>query len=193
MFNESSYLRARLLPFWGIRSEQAEVDGLVLNYEFFINLIKCMQTKQAIQTSANVIRITSITTGDVYKRFDESYDDRTYYGVVKAVHNDGEKCIIEAIEYSYKYGDLDVEHKIMRGEKEYILFPSSPDELNLELEKARKKKVREIEDAKEKIEKNERLLKDIDGLISGETLKNLTAMSYKEMTQEQFNERKQLI
>jgi len=30
-----------------------------------------MQTKQAIQTSANVIRITSISAGDVYKRFDE--------------------------------------------------------------------------------------------------------------------------
>lgn len=79
-----------------------------------------MQTKQAIQTSANVIRITSISAGDVYKRFDESYDDRVYYGLVTAIHNDGEKTIIEATEYRYSYSSLNVDYKIMRGEKDYI-------------------------------------------------------------------------
>lgn len=35
-----------------------------------------MNVKQAIQSSANVIRVTSVSAGDVYKRFDDSYDDR---------------------------------------------------------------------------------------------------------------------
>lgn len=152
-----------------------------------------MNTKQAIQTSANVIRITTISAGDVYKRFDESYDDRTYYGVVKAVHNDGEKTVIESTEYCYKYSDLEVSHKVIRGEKDFIIFPATPEELNFELENAKRKKEREIEDAQEKIQKNVKLIKDIDGLISGETLSKLKGMSYKEMTQAEFNERQQLL
>ena len=145
-----------------------------------------MQTKQAIQTSANVIRITTITAGDVYKRFDESYDDRTYFGLVTGVHNDGEKTIIEATEYSKRYSGLDVNYKVLRGEKDYILFPSSPEELNLELEQARRDKVREIETAEETIAKVNKILVEIDALMSGERQKTLKAMSYKEQTQEQY-------
>lgn len=152
-----------------------------------------MNTKQIVQSSANVIRITNVSVGDVYKRFDESYDDRTYYGIVKAIHNDGDKTIIESTEYCYKYSDLSIDHKVIKGEKDYIIFPSSPDELSMELEKARKSKQREIEDAHEKINKNEKIIKEIDGLVSGETQKTLKAMNYKEITQEQFEERKKAL
>lgn len=123
-----------------------------------------METRQAIQTSAQVIRITSIVAGDVYKRFDESYDDRTYFGVVKNVHNDGENTIIEATEYCYRYSDLEVSHKVLRGAKDYILFPSTPDELNLQLEQARRKKVNDIENAKSSIEKNTQMLLRKNGI-----------------------------
>lgn len=152
-----------------------------------------MQTKQVVQSSANVIRITSVSAGDVYKRFDESYDDRVYYGVVKAVHNDGDKTIIESVEYRYSWSSLDVNYKVIKGEKDFVIFPSSPEELNLELSKAKKEKQKEITDAQEKIEKAERLLIEIDGMISGETFKSLKAMSYKELTQDQFDERKKLL
>lgn len=149
-----------------------------------------METKQIVQSSANVIRITNVKPGDVYKRFDESYDDRTYFGVIQAVHNDGDKTIIESMEYCYRYSSLEVNHKVLRGEKDYILFPSSPEELNLDLEKAKKNKINEIEEYKEKISKSEKELEHINGIISGETLKKLSAMSYKELTQEQFNQKK---
>lgn len=149
-----------------------------------------MNTKQAIQSTANVIRITSISAGDVYKRFEESsYDDRTYFGVVKAVHNDGEKTIIEATEYCYKYSSIDVSHKIISGTKDVTIFPSTPEELNLSLEEARKKLVKEIDDAEEKIAKNNQLIKEVDGLISGETQKSLKAMSYKEISQAEYQKR----
>ena len=145
-----------------------------------------MITKQAIQTQANVVRITSVVPGDVYKRFDDSYDDRTYYGLVTAVHNDGEKTIIEATEYSVKYSSQDISLKIINGTKDYTIFPSSPEELNLELEKARKDQLRDIADAEEKIDKAKKMLKDVDALISGERQKTLKAMSYKEMTQDEY-------
>lgn len=146
-----------------------------------------MITKQAIQSTANVIRITSVSAGDVYKRFaDTDYDDKVYYGVVKAVHNDGEKTLIEAVEYCYKYSDISVGYKVISGTKDVTIFPSSPEELNLELEKARKAQVRKIEEAQKQIEASNKLLTEIDGLISGETQKSLKAMSYKELTQDQY-------
>lgn len=149
-----------------------------------------MQTISAIQASANVIRITNVKPGDVYKRFDKSYSDSTFYGVVRAVHNDGENAIIEATEYQYRYSSLDVQHKVLRGSDDYVIFPSSPDELNLELARAKENKLKEIKDAEEKIDKNEKIIKEIDGLMSGETIKQLSAMSYKELTQEQYNTKK---
>ena len=146
-----------------------------------------MLTKQAIQSTANVIRITSVSAGDVYKRFEDSdWDNKVYFGVVKAVHNDGEKTIIEAVEYCYKYSDISVDYRIIGGTKDVTIFPSTPEELNLELEKARKAQIKKIEDAKEQIEKSTQLLTEIDGLISGETQKSLQAMSYKELTQNEY-------
>lgn len=146
-----------------------------------------MLTKQAIQSTANVVRITSVSAGDVYKRFaDTDYDDKVYYGVVKAVHNDGEKTLIEAVEYCYKYSDISVDYKVISGTKDVTIFPSSPEELNLELEKARKAQLRKIEEAEEQIENSNKLLAEIDGLMSGETQKSLKAMSYKELTQDQY-------
>lgn len=150
-----------------------------------------MITKQAIQASANVIRITEVKVGDVYKRFDDgSYEDRVYYGIINAIHNDGENAIIEAVEYCYKYNDITVEVKVMRGTKEYTIFPATPEDLNIELEKARSSQIKKIESANDEIDKANKLIKAIDGLVSGETQKQLSAMSYKELTQTDYNTKK---
>lgn len=149
-----------------------------------------MNVKQAIQSSANVIRVTSVSAGDVYKRFDDSYDDRVYYGVVQSVHNDGETAIIEALEYSYKYSSLSIDLKIIRGDKEYKLFPSSPEELNTELDDVINKKTRDIAEKTEEISKLGKEIEEITKLMSGERLKELKAMSYKELTQAQYEAKK---
>lgn len=149
-----------------------------------------MQTKQAIQATANVIRVTQISPGDVYKRFEEGYEDRVYFGIVKNVHNDGERALIEATEYRYQYGSLDVSYKVLQGDKNYILFPSSPEEMNLQLETAKANKLKEISEAETKIQINKKMIIEIDGLISGETQKNLQAMSFVELSQELYNEKK---
>ena len=56
-----------------------------------------MQTKQIVQSSANVIRITKLVKGDIYKRFEQNSDD-TYFGIVTDVLNDGINTIITATE-----------------------------------------------------------------------------------------------
>lgn len=149
-----------------------------------------MKTQQAIQSSANVIRITSVFAGDVYKRFaNTDYDDKVYYGVVKAVHNDGEKTIIEAVEYCYKYSDISVDYKTINGTSDVTIFPATPEELNLELDKARKAQLRKIEEAEDQILKSTALIEEIDGLVSGETQKTLQAMGYKELTQAHYQDK----
>lgn len=149
-----------------------------------------MNVKQAIQASANVIRITNISAGDVYKRFDDSYDDRIYYGVVQSVHNDGETAIIEALEYSYRYSSLDIDLKVLRGDKDYKLFPSSPEELNIELDDVIEKKTKDIATKTEEISKLGKEIEEISKLMSGERLKDLKAMSYKELTQNMYEAKK---
>ena len=149
-----------------------------------------MQVKQAIQASANVIRVTNISAGDVYKRFDDSYDERTYYGIVTAVHNDGENAIIEATEYCYKYSTIDIELKVLRGDKEYKLFPANPEDLNVEIDKVLAKKKKQIEDWLEDINKAGKEIAELESIKSGKRLKDLKAMSYKELTQAQYQSKK---
>jgi hypothetical protein len=148
-----------------------------------------MVTKQAIQSSANVIRITSVSAGDVYKRYDDNDDSNVYFGVVKAVHNDGEKTIIEATEYKKSYYGIEVRTKVIHGAKDYTIFPSSPDEFNFSLQSALDDQLKKIDEAKETIQKGLKLCEEIKGLISGETQKTLKAMSYKELTQVEYTKR----
>jgi len=148
-----------------------------------------MQVQQAIQSSANVVRVTSISAGDVYKRYGDS-DDVVYYGIVNSVHNDGETAIIEAVEYCYRWSDLKIELKVLRGDRDYKLFPATPADLNLELGDVKKKKEKEIQKAQEDIEKAKKEIAEVESILSGEKMKNLKAMSYKELTQAEYNAKK---
>ena len=74
-----------------------------------------MHTKQIIQASANVIRITNLRKGDVYKRIDDSsYGDKVHYGVVLNLYNNGEKTYIETIEYKARAGPGNL-HRTLSG------------------------------------------------------------------------------
>jgi len=150
-----------------------------------------MQTKNIVQTSANVIRITSIAAGNVYKRFDDSYSKDIFIGVVKAVHNDGERTFIESTEYKTSYSGVDVSQKIISDKEDVCLFPSSPEELNTVLLEGKKSVERKIRDAEAEITKNQKLLSEITGLVDGSKLAELSASSYSEQTQAQYVERKQ--
>lgn len=149
-----------------------------------------MNVKQAIQSSANVIRVTSISPGDVYKRFDPSYDDKVYYGVVRNVHNDGETAVIQAVEYTKSYNSIDINFKVIRGEKDYTLFPAEPYELNVELGDVVTKKEKLIADKTNEIKKLEAEIQELNGIISGDLLRDLKAMSYKELTQTEYQQKK---
>lgn len=149
-----------------------------------------MQIKQAIQSSANVIRVTSITAGDVYKRFDSTYDDRVYYGIVRNVHNDGEVAVVEALEYMKQYGNIDINLKVIRGDKDYSLFPADPGELECQLQDVVDRKERDIIKKQEEIKKLTTEIAEMRTIITGEAMRDLKSMSYKELTQGDYNAKK---
>lgn len=147
-----------------------------------------METKQLVQASANVIRITHIAKGNIYKRFDTNYD-YTYYGVVTDVLNDGTNTIITATEYKKSYNSIDVENRVLRNKNDYILFPATLEELTLEFDSAIKRKRDEIETYQEKILDNNKIIAITERLLSGEMQKELSTPQFRELTQTEFDER----
>jgi hypothetical protein len=146
-----------------------------------------MQTKQIIQSSANVIRITNIAKGNVYKRFEDS--DYVYYGIVTDVLNDGINTIITATEYRKSWSSMEVSQKIMKGEKEYVLFPADIKEIESEFQSVISSKERDIVGYRKSIAEAEATIELTNKLISGELSKEPSSPSYKELTQEEFNEK----
>lgn len=151
-----------------------------------------MQTKQIVQASANVIRITNVQKGNLYKRFDDS-GDYTYYGIVTDVLNDGINTVITATEYRRSWSSMDVENKVIRGEKEFVIFPATLEEFQDEFKTVVERKQKDIEDYQQKIIEAEKTIEITKRLISGELQKELSIPKFKEMSQVEFNEKLQEI
>jgi len=146
-----------------------------------------MQTKQIIQASANVIRITKLSKGNIYKRFDDS--DYTYYGIVTDVLNDGINAIITSTEYRKSWSSMDVSQKVIKGEKDYVLFPATLEEIESEFQSVIDSKERDIENSKKSIKEAEKVIEVTKKLISGEMQKELSTPEFKELSQVDYNQR----
>ena len=147
-----------------------------------------MQTKNLIQASANVLKITNLSIGDVVKQIDSSsYSSDVFYAVVTDLLNDGENTFIQLTRYKAGYGKIDADVKLFKGGTELNLFPATVDEVKEHLNEA-------IESIKKKIVEEERTLSDKKtalenaiSFVSMESSKRLTEASYKEVTQVEYN------
>lgn len=150
-----------------------------------------MQTKNIIQTSANVIRITNLKAGDLYKRVDDSsYSTSIKYGIVKAILNNGEKTFIEAIEYTKSYSTIKAEMAIISGEKDIAIFPATIDEIKDEFNGLEANLLKEIETKEKEIEEKKKCIAETRMLLSGELVNTIQSAEFKELTQGQYNEMK---
>ena len=148
-----------------------------------------MQTQSIVQTSANVIRITNLKKGDIYKRFDDSsYSKSTFYGIVRNIYNNGDKTFIEATEYKYSYGDITAELYIIRGDNDVAIFPATLEEIQGEFENAERSLVKKIEEKKEETKKLEKALETTLALTSGELQKEIQTPEFKEISQVDYNQ-----
>ena len=151
-----------------------------------------MQTKNIIQTQANVIKITSLVKGNVVKIIDDSssYSTDIKYGVVIDLMNDGSKTFLEILEYKKSYGDVSAEIKLYSGDKELNLFPASVDEVKEYFETTLSYISKYIEQDKENLQKKINGFEKAKQFVSGELSKNLLETSFVEMTQADFDAKK---
>lgn len=96
-----------------------------------------METRTLVQSAANVVQVTSLAKGDVYKRLETSTYSaaKLMFGTVTDVLNNGDDATIVALEYDSTYSSVDVNTKVFATDADLKLFPADPREYEDHLEK----------------------------------------------------------
>ena len=151
-----------------------------------------MQTKSIVQASANVIRIVNLKKGDIYKRYEESSygSDKIHYGIVNNINNNGEETFIEATEFSVSYNKMEAETKIFSGKKDISIFPATIENLEQDFGRCLTQTKKEIKEKEEEIIGLKKALVTTERLLSGEMQKELSTPEFKELPQQEFNQKK---
>lgn len=152
-----------------------------------------MQTRNIIQAQANVIKITSLTKGDVVKIIEKEYQDnyKTCYGVVIDLLNSGTKTFIQILKYEKSYGDVKAEIKTFSGEDDLTMFPATVEEVKDFFSGAIERLKSDIEDAKKKLQEKIEAVKKAQEFASGELSKGLSEPEFTETPQKEFDAKKQ--
>jgi len=111
-----------------------------------------MQTKTLVQATANIVTITNLAEGDVYKRLHKNNyetDYKLYLGVVTGIMHNGEEAAITAIEFEENYSSVRVQLQVFAGDSEVALYHATPDEITSHMNTLRETSQKEI-DRKEK-------------------------------------------
>lgn len=94
-----------------------------------------MNTDTIIQASAQIVRITELKEGDVYKRVDSTTygaeNNKLVFGVVTSImHNgvDGAICAIEIKQEAFSANTV-TQQKVFTLNSNIAIFPAQPDEL----------------------------------------------------------------
>ena len=153
-----------------------------------------MQTKNIIQSSANVIRLVNLKKGDVFKKIksDSSYNSGISYNVVVDLFNDGETTSFEVLEYTKSYSDVEAKIKIYSGTDDISIFPATIEEVSEYFDKAIKSIEEDIEKKKVELQKEIICLGKAKEFVSGELSKNLSLAEFEEMPQLEYNEQKRV-
>jgi hypothetical protein len=108
-----------------------------------------------IRPSADVIQITEVTVGAVYKRLDTpSYGEpRLLFGVVTDILHNGEDAALVAIEFvppTYG-GSIEPTIRTFKGDSEVAIYPAQPEEFSLAMRQAIEKQESVIAEARKSL------------------------------------------
>ena len=147
-----------------------------------------MQTKNLIQASSNVIKITRLVKGDVVKMIDDqSYSSpEVFFGVVTDLFNSGEKSFVQIMRYQKSYNTVNCEIKTYSGDKDLNIFPATVEEITDHLADCIAKIKKDVIDDEKKLYDKKMSLQRAEEFVSGETSKKLNSAAFKEVTQEEY-------
>ena len=148
-----------------------------------------MQTKTLIQSSCNVIRITSLVKGNIYKRVEDSYGAKIQYGIVLDLFNTGEKTFIQALEYEVSYNVINPTVKVFKGDEDLSIFPATFEEVKEHFAEAIVGLRKRVEDKQKELSETQLGLQRAEEFIGGELQKKLSAASFVEVSQQEFNQK----
>lgn len=117
-----------------------------------------MDTQTIIQASAQVVTITNLKAGDAYKRFQEnSYgDDAIQFGVVQDVMHNGTDAAFTAFEFDGYTAEAKL--KVYKAGADLAMFAATPDEIRTQIESVVAAAQRRLKDARDVVEKAERVV-----------------------------------
>jgi hypothetical protein len=91
-----------------------------------------MQVKQMVSTDAQVVRITNVASGDIYKRMHKpSYGEPSLvFGYITDVLNDGENAVLVAVEFTPGAWGSSTEPTVrtFSNDTDVAIFPATEDE-----------------------------------------------------------------
>lgn len=147
-----------------------------------------MQTHSIIQSSANVIRITNLLKGNVYKRINKKYSDsyESVYGIVQDIMNDGDKTFIEAIEYTKDWSSISSNVVVFSGNDDLHIFPTTPEEIEEYFKGTIRSIEKSISEAEKELDQKAKCLKMAKEFVEGELAKKLTVVQFAEVPQKEF-------
>lgn len=130
-----------------------------------------MKISTVIRPTADVIQITEVSVGAVYKRLDTpSYGEpRLLFGVVTDILHNGEESALVAIEFvPPSYGtSIEPVIRTFKGDSEVAIYPAQPEEFSLAMQQSIEKQERSIADTR----------KTLDGKLGVLDLMERTLMS----------------
>ena len=111
-------------------------------------------TQNFVNTQANVISVTQLSKGDVYKRLHQDYSTAPYelkFGIVTDVLNNGTDSVITALEFEVSHNDASMKMKTFGTSTELRIFACDPDEVVSHLGDIDKKAATMQQDAEKKV------------------------------------------
>lgn len=135
-----------------------------------------MHVQQIIRASADILTITSLSPGNVYKRIEEpdySGEQRLSFGVVQSVMNNGEDAAVTALELAPDYSGIVAKLRVFDGRKPVAIFPATPEEVSVHLSELLDRATRDVASAEEALNTKREALARVQRV--SDTIGELTA------------------
>ena len=135
-----------------------------------------MQTETIIRASAQIMRITELHAGDVYKRLETSgMESNLVFGIVTDVMSNGEDAAVVATEISKSYyGPTVRELKIFTTLSNVAIFPATPEEIAQRFAEYREEMGKKVAEAQKALDKAREEYQLVDATLRRVETANVT-------------------